>query len=40
VALGPPESVAQVEESYTGHFLREVLYASAPLCSASPETAA
>jgi excinuclease ABC subunit A len=30
VAMGPPERVAQVEESYTGHFLREVLHASAP----------
>jgi len=40
VALGPPESVAQVEESYTGRFLREVLYASAILSSASPEAAA
>jgi excinuclease ABC subunit A len=40
VAMGPPESVAQVEESYTGHFLREVLHASAPLGAASPEAAA
>jgi excinuclease ABC subunit A len=40
VALGPPENVAQVEESYTGYFLREVLHASATLCSASPEAAA
>jgi excinuclease ABC subunit A len=40
VALGPPESVAQVEASYTGHFLREVLHASATLSVASPEAAA
>ena len=40
VALGPPETVALVEESYTGHFLREVLHASAPLCPTSPEAAA
>jgi excinuclease ABC subunit A len=40
VALGPPESVAQVEESYTGHFLREVLHANAPLSVTSPEAAA
>jgi excinuclease ABC subunit A len=37
VALGPPESVAQVEASYTGHFLREVLHASAALSITSPE---
>jgi excinuclease ABC subunit A len=36
LALGPPESVAQVEESYTGHFLREILHASAILTGASP----
>jgi excinuclease ABC subunit A len=36
VATGPPESVAQVEESYTGHFLREVLHASAALNFTSP----
>ena len=36
VATGPPESVAQVEESYTGHFLREVLHASAALNATSP----
>jgi len=31
VATGPPESVAQVQESYTGRFLREVLHGSAAL---------
>jgi excinuclease ABC subunit A len=36
VATGPPESVAQVAESYTGHFLREVLHASAALNASSP----
>jgi len=36
VATGTPEMVAQVEESYTGHFLREVLHASAALSHASP----
>jgi excinuclease ABC subunit A len=36
VATGPPERVAQVEASYTGRFLREVLHASATLSSASP----
>jgi excinuclease ABC subunit A len=36
VATGPPERVAQVEASYTGRFLREVLHASAALSSASP----
>jgi excinuclease ABC subunit A len=36
VATGTPERVAQVEESYTGHFLREVLHASAALSHASP----
>jgi hypothetical protein len=40
VALGPPERVAQVEESYTGRFLREVLHASATLSVTSPEAAA
>jgi excinuclease ABC subunit A len=40
VAMGPPESVAQVEESYTGHFLREVLHASATSSVTSPEAAA
>jgi excinuclease ABC subunit A len=40
VALGSPERVAQVEESYTGHFLREVLHASAILSVTSPEAAA
>ena len=35
VATGTPESVAQVEESYTGHFLREVLHASAALSATS-----
>jgi excinuclease ABC subunit A len=40
VAMGPPESVAQVEESYTGHFLREVLHANAALGFTSPEAAA
>ena len=40
VAMGPPESVAQVEESYTGHFLREVLHASATLSVTSSEAAA
>ncbi len=35
VATGSPESVAQVEESYTGHFLREVLHASAALNATS-----
>jgi excinuclease ABC subunit A len=28
VATGTPEEVAQDEASHTGHFLREVLYAS------------
>jgi excinuclease ABC subunit A len=36
VATGTPESVAQVEASYTGRFLREVLHASAALSHASP----
>jgi excinuclease ABC subunit A len=36
VTTGPPESVAQVAESYTGHFLREVLHASAALNASSP----
>jgi len=36
VAAGTPEMVAQVAESYTGHFLREVLHASAALSHASP----
>jgi len=36
VATGTPEMVAQVEESYTGRFLREVLHASAALSHASP----
>ena len=40
VAMGPPESVAQVEESYTGRFLREVLHASAAPSVTSPEAAA
>ena len=40
VALGPPESVAQVEASYTGHFLRGVLHASAALSVTAPEVAA
>ena len=40
VAMGPPESVAQVEESYTGRFLREVLHASATPSVTSPEAAA
>jgi excinuclease ABC subunit A len=40
VAMGPPESVAQVEESYTGRFLREVLHASATPSATSPEAAA
>ncbi len=35
VATGTPEMVAQVEESYTGQFLREVLHASAALSHAS-----
>jgi excinuclease ABC subunit A len=35
VATGTPEMVAQVEESYTGHFLREVLHGSAALSHAS-----
>jgi len=37
VALGPPESVAQVEESSTGRFVREVLHASATLSVTSSE---
>jgi excinuclease ABC subunit A len=40
VATGPPESVAQVEESYTGHFLREVLHASTTLSVTSSEAVA
>ena len=36
VATGSPERVAQVEASYTGRFLREVLHASAAHSSASP----
>jgi hypothetical protein len=32
--------VAQVEESYTGHFLREVLHASATPSVTSPQAAA
>jgi excinuclease ABC subunit A len=40
VALGPPESVVQVEESYTGHFLREMLHASATLSVTSSEAVA
>jgi excinuclease ABC subunit A len=40
VAMGPPESVAQIEESHTGHFLREVLHASATYSVTSPEAAA
>ena len=40
VAMGPPESVAQVEESYTGHFLREVLHASTTLSVTSSEAVA
>src|SRR4030095_6307839 len=40
VEVGPPESVAQIEESYTGRFLREVLHASATSSVTSPEAAA
>jgi excinuclease ABC subunit A len=40
MAIGPPESVAQIEESYTGHFLREVLHASATPSVTSPQAAA
>jgi excinuclease ABC subunit A len=40
VAMGPPESVAQVEESYTGHFLREVLHAGTTLSVTSSEAVA
>jgi excinuclease ABC subunit A len=40
MAMGPPESVAQVEESYTGRFLREVLHASATPSVTSPQAAA
>ena len=29
IAAGTPEEVAEVEESYTGHFLRELLRARA-----------
>ncbi len=36
VAAGPPEMVAQVEASHTGHFLREVLHASAAAFSTTP----
>jgi len=36
VATGTPEMVAQVEESYTGRCLREVLHASPTLSHASP----
>jgi excinuclease ABC subunit A len=40
VAMGPPESVAQIEESHTGHFLREVLHASATHSVTPSEAAA
>jgi excinuclease ABC subunit A len=40
VAAGAPEVVAQVEDSYTGHYLREVLHAPPAVCSPSPEAAA
>jgi excinuclease ABC subunit A len=40
VAVGAPEVVAQVEDSYTGRYLREVLHAPPAVCSASPEAAA
>jgi excinuclease ABC subunit A len=40
VAMGPPESVAQIEESHTGHFLREVLHASATHSITPSEAAA
>jgi excinuclease ABC subunit A len=40
VATGPPEMVAQVEDSYTGRYLREVLHAPPAVCSPSPEAAA
>src|SRR5262249_30546933 len=36
MATGTPEMVAQVEESYTGRFLREVLHGSAALSHTSP----
>jgi len=36
VATGTPEMVAQVEASYTGRFLREVLHGSAALSHTSP----
>ena len=26
VAIGTPEDVAEIEKSYTGHFLKELLY--------------
>jgi excinuclease ABC subunit A len=40
VAMGAPEVVAQVEDSSTGRYLREVLYAPPAVCSPSPEAAA
>jgi excinuclease ABC subunit A len=40
VAVGAPEIVAQVEDSYTGRYLREVLHAPPVICSPSPEAAA
>jgi excinuclease ABC subunit A len=40
VAVGPPEVVAQVEDSYTGRYLREVLHAPPAVCPPSPKAAA